>query len=54
MLKLSLYDYTGAFIFVEGIIIVADTSIVAAAATNESKKVLFKNYTSFIDWIKKQ
>ena len=36
MLKLSLYDYTGAYIFVEGVIIVADTSIAAAAANNES------------------
>ena len=38
MLKLSLYDYTGAYIFVEGVIIAADTSIAAAAANNESKK----------------
>ena len=49
MRNLSLYDYTDAYIFVEGVIIVADTSIAAAAANNESEKVLFKNYTSFID-----
>ena len=53
MLKLNLYDYTGAYIFVKGVIIVADISIAAAAANNESKKGLFKNYTPFIDCIKK-
>ena len=53
MLKSILYDYIDAYILFEGIVIVSGTSVAAAAANNENKK-LFQNYTSFINCTSKK
>ena len=43
MLKSSLCDYSDAFIFVKGTIIVPNTEADAAVANNGIKIVIFKN-----------
>ena len=49
MLRLSLCHYSDAYIRVKGAITVAQTTI---AATNDAnKKIIFKNYAPFINYI---
>ena len=49
MLRLSLCHYSDAYIRVKGTITVAQTTI---AATNDAnKKIIFKNYAPFINYI---
>ena len=49
MLRLSLCHYSDAYILVKGTITVAQTTI---AATNDAnKKIIFKNYAPFINYI---
>ena len=47
MIKLSLCDYSDAYILVSGPISVEDTSAVAAAANNTNKKVTFRKCIPF-------
>ena len=53
MLKSSLCDYSDTHTVVKGTITVPNTAATAAAATknNGNKKVIFKNCTSFTDYI---
>ena len=47
MIKLSLCDYSDAYILVSGPISVEDTSAVVAAANNTNKKVTFRKCIPF-------
>ena len=49
MLKSSLWDYSDAYILVKGTITVPNTAAAGADANNANKKVIFKNYASFIN-----
>ena len=51
MLKSSLYDYSDAYILVEGTITVNNTAARGAAANNTNKKVIFKNCAPFTNCI---
>ena len=51
MLKLSLCDYTDAYVLVSGTIAVEDTSAAGAAVNNTNRKVIFKNCDPFTDCI---
>ena len=51
MLKSSLCDYNDAYILVKGTITVNNTAAQGAAANNTNKKVIFKNYAPFTNYI---
>ena len=51
MLKSSLWDYSDAYILVEGTITVNNTVAADAAANNTNKKVVFKNCAPFTNCI---
>ena len=53
MLRSSLCDYSDAYILVKGNITVNNTAADGAAANNTNKKVIFKNYAPFTNWISK-
>ena len=53
MLKSSLFDYSGADIFVKGTITVAPAPVPAANLDNNNKEVVFKICAPFIDFIRK-
>ena len=52
-LKSNLYDYSDAYIHVEGTISVANSTGERAAANNNNRKVIFKNCSPFPDCINK-
>ena len=51
MLKSSLCDYSDAYILVKGTISVNNTAAAGAAANNINKKVIFKNWAPFTNYI---
>ena len=53
MLRCSLCDYSNAYILIKGNITVNNTDAAAAAANNANKKVIFKNFTPFANYISK-
>ena len=53
MLKLSLCDYSDAYILVKGTITVNNTAAADADANNTNKKVIFKNCAPFTNCISK-
>ena len=53
MLRSNLCDYIDAYILVKGNITVNNTAADGAAANNEAKKVIFKNYVLFTNCISK-
>ena len=51
MMRLSLCDYSNAYIHVKRTIRVPDTTVAGAAANNANRKILFKNSAPFTDCI---
>ena len=51
MLKTGLCDYSDAYIFAKGTIIVSNTAAADADANNTNKKVIFKNCAPFTNCI---
>ena len=51
MLKSSLYNYSDVYILVKRYIAVNNTAADSAAANNTNKKVIFKNYTPFNNYV---
>ena len=51
MLRLSLCNYSNAYILVKGSVTVRNTADAGAAANNADKNVIFKNLNQFINWI---
>ena len=51
MLKSSLCDYSDAYILAKGTISVNNTAAQGAASNNTNKKVIFKNYAPFTNFI---
>ena len=51
MLKLSLCDYSDAYILVEGIMSVANYAAAVAVANNNDKQAASKNCAPFTDFI---
>ena len=53
MLNARLRNYSGAYIFAKGTILIPNTTAAGPPANNNNKKVVFKNYTPFSDCISK-
>ena len=49
MFRLSLWNYSDAYILVQGTITVPNTAFVAAATNNGDRKVIFRNCAAFTD-----
>ena len=51
MVRPSLCDYSDTYILVKGTIAVPKTAAAGAAVNNTNKKVIFKNFAPFTDYI---
>ena len=51
MIRSNLCDYSDAYILVKGTIKVPNTAAAGAVVNNTNKKVMFKNFARFTDYI---